>query len=67
MREKSFEERLNALKDAYGGNEFDIVAIIELEDEYTKITKENPEHTKRRQEILDMRHRLLRNLVPKNR
>lgn len=61
MREnKSFEERLKELKDKYEGtNEFDFTTILGLEDEYGKLTNDNPEHTKRRGEILEMRRRLI--------
>jgi len=60
MREKKINERLQELKERYDRiNDFDFEAIIELEDEYDKLTKTNPEHTKRRREILDMRDRLL--------
>ena len=60
MREnKSFEERLQELKDKYDGtSEFDFITILELENEYSKLTNNNPEHTKRRSELLDMRSRL---------
>ena len=68
MKEKSFEERVNELKEKYEGiNDFDIEAIVNLEIEYEVLSESNPEHTKRRNEVLNMRHRLLCNLRPKNR
>ena len=62
MREKNFEERLQELKNKYEStNEFDLITVLKLEDEYSKLTSTNPEHTKRRREVLDMRCRLLMN------
>lgn len=60
MREnKGFDERLQELKDKYDStSEFDFITILELEDEYSKLTNGNPEHTKRRSELLEMRRRL---------
>ena len=67
MREKSneernkeiFEKRLQDLQSKYEGeNDFDLITIVKLEDEYNCLTITNPEHTKRRREILDMRDRL---------
>lgn len=64
MREsKSFEERLQELRDKYEPiNDFDLISILKLEDEYNFVLIENAEHTKRRRDILDMRYRLLSNL-----
>lgn len=58
MREKkSFEIRLQELKDRYvHSGDFDLITILELEDEYGEIDKN---HTKRRSEVLDMRRRLM--------
>ena len=68
MREnKSFEVRLQELKDKYESiSDFEFIAILDLEDEYNNVSKENTEHTKRRRDILDMRYRLLRELRLKN-
>ena len=67
MREsKSFEERLKELKEKYEAvGDFEFNSILDLEDEYNHVRKENIEHTKRRQDILDMRYRLLRELSRK--
>ena len=61
MREnKTFEKRLQELKDVYAGvSDFDFITVLNLEDEYDKIIKDNPDHTKRRSEILEMRRRLM--------
>ena len=66
MREKGFEGRLLELKDKYEGEDFDFITILKLEDEYNNLTDSNPEHTKRRREILDMRDRLKGRLMYKN-
>jgi glutamate mutase epsilon subunit len=59
MREKNFNERVKELKEKYEGvNDFDFETIIQLEDEYHRLLKNNPEHTKRRSEILTMRRDL---------
>lgn len=63
--EKGFEERLKTLKSNYYGNEFDFNTIVNLEIEYEKITEKEPQHTKRRRELLDMRNRQFYNLKPK--
>lgn len=66
MRESNFDERVCELKEKYVGvSDFDFETIIALEDEYSKLSETNPEHTKRRSEILRMRHELLRNLMCK--
>ena len=64
MREsKSFEERLQELKDKYESiNDFDLISVLKLEDEYNNVLIENADYTKRRRDILDMRYRLLSNL-----
>ena len=68
MRENNFSERVKELKEKYVGvSDFDFEVIIKLEDEYSKLSETNPEHTKRRGDILDMRYRLLSNLRPKRR
>jgi hypothetical protein len=66
MRESNFHERVCELKEKYVGvSDFDFETIIKLEDEYSKLSETNPEHTKRRGDILRMRHELLRNLMCK--
>ena len=66
MEKKGFDERVCELKEKYVGvSDFDFETIIALEDEYSKLSETNPEHTKRRRDVLDMRYRLLSNLRPK--
>ena len=66
MKKKDFDERVCELKEKYVGvNDFDFETIVMLEDEYYSLLENNPEHTKRRREVLDMRYRLLSNLRPK--
>lgn len=67
MREsKGFDVRLQEMKFMYAGSDFDFITILNLEDEYDKITKDNPDHTKKRSEILEMRRRLTDRLRLKN-
>lgn len=70
MREresKSFDMRLEELKEKYeASNDFDFITILDLEDEYSKLAETNPEHTKRRQEILRMRYDLTGRLKSKS-
>ena len=57
---KEFTERLCELEEKYESvNEFDFITILKLEDEYKQLLENNPEHTKRRSETLEMRRRLL--------
>ncbi len=61
MREKNIKEAIKEMQDKYVITPlelFELNAIFELEDEYLKLVKANPEHTKRRQELLLMRNRL---------
>lgn len=65
-RELKVQKRISELKEKYEGvNDFDFETIVQLEDEYSKVTELNPEHTKRRSEILMMRRDLLNNLKQK--
>ena len=67
MEKKGFGERVNELKEKYVGvNDFDFETIVRLEDEYNELLETNPEHTKRRSEILRMRHDLTGRLRFKN-
>lgn len=63
MREnKNLKERLQELKEKYEPiSDFDLIKVLELEDEYDLVSLTNPDHTRRRKEILDMRYRLLMN------
>lgn len=65
MREKkNREERLKELEFLYYGSDFEFNTIVDLEMEYEQLTEKQPEHTKRRREILDMRNRQFYNLKP---
>lgn len=59
---KSKEERLDRLKEVYEGSDFDFNTVVDLEMEYEQLTEHQPEHTRRRKEILDMRNKQLYNL-----
>ena len=67
MREKlSFEERLKSMQERYDVDDdsiFDLATMIRLEDEYELVSDKQPEHTKRRQEILRMRDDIRRNFT----
>lgn len=65
--EKTFEERLEELKAMYDGSDFDFITILKLENEYNEILLSNPDHTKKRSEILEMRRRLIDRLIHKSR
>jgi len=61
VRELTKEERIKAMQERYDigeDNLFDVNAIVELEDEYNRLTNYNPEHTTRRRELLRMRSEL---------
>ena len=67
MEKKGFDERVNELKEKYVGvNDFDFETIVRLEDEYNELLETNPEHTKRRSELLRMRYDLTGRLRFKN-
>lgn len=64
--DKDFNERLQELKEKYDGiNDFDLSVVLHLEDEFMNVSTTNPDHTRRRRDILDMRHKILCNLRPK--
>ncbi len=68
MRELTKEERIKAMQERYDigeDNLFDVNAIVELEDEYNRLTNYNPEHTTRRRELLRMRDELKKRLYGK--
>ena len=60
VKQKSYKERFDEYSHMYlGVSDFDILTILNLEDEYDEVTKKTPDHTRQRSEILDMRRKIM--------